>query len=107
MSGTIITLSTRTTLDDVERLVRGRVKRDGQVAVAGKGRRQVHQLRLLADRLRDDPALGLQLGPGEADGVMRLLVGGPATSRIIHGRLRLEVSYWGAPKVGDGARASE
>lgn len=101
MGGRIITLSPRMPLDDAERVVCGWLERDGQVAVAGKDQRQARQLRRLAGRLRDDPALDVRLWRGQADGVTYLTVAGPRTSRI---RGRTVVGWWGAPKVGDRGR---
>jgi hypothetical protein len=103
MGTTVITLSPRMPLDDAERVVRGRLERDEQAAVAGKDQRQVRQLRRLADRLRDGPAVEVHLWRGQADGVTYLTIAGPVASRI---RGRTVVGWWGLPKVRDGARPS-
>ena len=101
MGGTVITLSSRISLDDAERMVRGRLERDGEAMVAGKGQRQDRRLHRLHDQLSDDPALEVRGWLGRADGVNYLTVAGVAAPRI---RGRVAVGGWGAPKVGDGSR---
>jgi hypothetical protein len=96
MGGTVITLSSRISLDDAERMVRDRLERDRQVTVAGKGGRLDRRLHRLHTRLRDDPALEVRGWSGQADGVTHLTVARPGEG----------VAWWGAPKVGNGAPPS-
>ncbi len=89
MSGTVLTLSPRMPLDRAERIVRGRVERDGVAALsaASSDRRQVAQLRRLAGRLAD---LAYHLGE-HGDGT---------TSLIVLARRDRPVAWRGDAKVG-------
>ena len=92
MVGSIVVFSSTIPLDKMERIVRSRVERDGQAAVAGKGQRQDRRLHQLHDRLADDAALDVHGWLGQADGVTYLTVT----------RLGQGASWWGAPTIGDG-----
>jgi hypothetical protein len=82
MAGTVITVSPRVSLSDLERLARARLDRDGVAvfaAVTADGRQRHHLLRLRA-RLVADPALEVYGGTGRPDGTTGLTVfaaGGP------------------------------
>jgi hypothetical protein len=97
VAGTIITLSPRVPLDDAERMVRTRLARDGQVALAASDGRQVRQLRRLAARLRGEASTQVHLWREQAGGVTYLTVAA--------GHGRTAAAWWGAPKVGGGPRA--
>jgi len=89
MSGTVLTLSPRMPLDRAERIVRGRLARDGVAAlsVASSDRRQVAQLRRVAGRLSD---LAYHLGE-HGDGT---------TSLIVLARTDRPVAWRGEGKIG-------
>jgi hypothetical protein len=81
MTATVITLSSRISLAELERRVRERVARDGVAPMAAvSGRQRTHLLRLRA-RLVADPALVVIGGTVRPDGTTWLTVfpagGGP------------------------------
>ena len=74
MPGTVITVSSRISLAELERRVRERVTRDGVAPLAAvSGRQQTHLLRLRA-RLVTDAALWVAGGTGRPDGTTWLIV---------------------------------
>ncbi|SRR6266568_1257695 len=86
MPGTVITLSSRISLDVLERRVRERVARDGVAPLAAvSGRQRAHLLRLRA-RLVEDPALWVAGGTVRPDGTAWLVV-------VLAGNLR--AGYFG------------
>jgi hypothetical protein len=90
MAGSVITVSSRIPLDELERRVRERVRRDGVAPLAAvSARQQGHLLRLRA-LLVDDPGLDVYGGTIRPDGSIWLIVC-PAGGRP---------GYWGEPHTG-------
>jgi hypothetical protein len=104
MAPTVITVSSRISVGELERIVRERVARDGVAALAAvSGRQRTHLLRLRA-RLVADPALAVYGGTTRPDGTVPLTVfaaGGPRPGWM--GGPRTDVvedpdgDYWSAP----------
>ena len=91
-AGSVVTISPRVHLGDLERLARTRLARYGVAvfaAVTADGR-QRHHLRKLGERLAGDPAFEVHGGP-QTDGTTSLIVfaaGGPRPG------------WFGGPKTG-------
>jgi hypothetical protein len=80
MPGTVITVSSRISVAELERRVRERVARDGVAALAAVSSRQRGHISGLLKRLATDPGLDVYGGTIRPDGTVNLIVfaaGGP------------------------------
>jgi hypothetical protein len=95
MAGGVITVSPRVPVDELLRLARTRLARDGvaALAVSTGDQRQVRQLRRLAHRLDADDTLDCYLGD-HSDGAIYLTVYLQADRERRRG-----LGWWGDPKV--------
>ncbi len=110
MAGSVITVSSRISLPELERRVRERVARDGVAplaAVSGRQRTHLHRLR---QRLVADPGLDVIGGTARPDGTTWLTVFAAGQPRAgFMGDARTDApaedpdgDYWSAPEPGTG-----